>query len=144
MTTSTVSFKITNSQKNSVPFKAKFTSDSGKYFFIQLINSQFSLKKECQHLMERKVHTFMCHTLLQSMENRKKENQLLKLLTCIGLTCSRAAYPNMCHLNWKEVGQELSVRKNEIFIFFNNHLYIYLIFLIAKSYCHLSNHSFII
>jgi hypothetical protein len=33
MVTSTVSFKVTNVEKNSAPFKARFTSDSGKYNF---------------------------------------------------------------------------------------------------------------
>jgi hypothetical protein len=30
MTTTTISFKLTNSERVAVPFKAKFTSDSGK------------------------------------------------------------------------------------------------------------------
>ena len=34
MTTSNVSFKITNWEKKNADFKAYFTSDSGKYFVI--------------------------------------------------------------------------------------------------------------
>ena len=33
MVTSTVAFKITNTEKVAAPFKAKFTSDSGIYHF---------------------------------------------------------------------------------------------------------------
>lgn len=125
MTTSTVSFKITNSEKNSAPFKAKFTSDSGNYLFIQLTNFRFSPRREYWHLLELKAHTFMCRILLFSMESRKKEDQLLKLRICFGPICSREAYLNMYPQNQKEVGQELSVRKNEIFIFFNNSIYLH-------------------
>lgn len=38
LVTSTVAFKITNTEKQTVPFKAKFTSDSGNDILIQLIN----------------------------------------------------------------------------------------------------------
>ena len=45
MVTSTVSFKVTNVDKATVPFKAKFTSDSGNYISIQLMNSQYNQNK---------------------------------------------------------------------------------------------------
>lgn len=74
MVTSTVSFKVTNVDKSSVPFKAKFTSDSGTYIFIQPINFLYSQKKECLLHLDPKVQTFIFPTLQWNMENKRKES----------------------------------------------------------------------
>lgn len=58
MVTSTVSFKVTNVDKATVPFKAKFTSDSGNYILTQLMNSQYSLNKVCWLHLGPRVQTF--------------------------------------------------------------------------------------
>lgn len=46
LVTSTISFKMTNTDKSAAQFKAKFTSDSGIYLFIQLMNFQSNLRRD--------------------------------------------------------------------------------------------------
>ena len=46
LVTSTISFKMTNIDKSSAPFQAKFTSDSGNFLPIQPTSSQSSPRKE--------------------------------------------------------------------------------------------------
>lgn len=45
LVTSTISFKMTNTDKTAATFRAKFTSDSGNFQFIQPISSQLNQKK---------------------------------------------------------------------------------------------------
>ncbi len=46
LVTSTISFKMTNTDKSSASYKAKFTSDSGNSNHIQLISSPLNPKKD--------------------------------------------------------------------------------------------------
>jgi hypothetical protein len=64
LVTSTVSFKMTNTDKSSANFKAKFTSDSGTYLFIQLINFQLSQRKVRWPSTVAKALISMFHLLL--------------------------------------------------------------------------------
>jgi len=57
LVTSTISFKMTNTDKSVAPFKAKFTSDSGIFLVIQLINFRLNLKKVSSPSTEAKAPT---------------------------------------------------------------------------------------
>lgn len=46
LVTSTISFKMTNTDKTAATFRAKFTSDSGNYEYIQRISSRLNPKKD--------------------------------------------------------------------------------------------------
>lgn len=76
MVTSTVSFKVTNVDKSSVPFKAKFTSDSGTNIFIQHINFPSNQKKEFSLHLEQKAPTSTFRILQYNTVKRRKENSL--------------------------------------------------------------------
>lgn len=54
---------MTNIDKNVAQFKAKFTSDSGTFVFMQLTNSQLSPKKDNLPNLEVKELTSLFHLL---------------------------------------------------------------------------------
>ena len=72
--TSTISFKMTNTDKVAAPFKAKFTSDSGKNLFIQPINFRLNLRKVSWLSTAAKAPISSCLLLLLSTVNRRRAN----------------------------------------------------------------------
>lgn len=96
MVTSSVAFKMTNVEKVSAPFKAKFTSDSGTASLIQPMSSQSSPRRASWRLTTPRAPTSTCPTPRWSTGNKRRASSSLKQLTCAGLTFSREAFPSTC------------------------------------------------
>jgi hypothetical protein len=74
LVTSTISFKMTNTDKVTVPFKAKFTSDSGTSSSIQPISFQLNPKKASSASTAARVLTSTWHLLLWSTAMKNEES----------------------------------------------------------------------
>ena len=71
LVTSTISFKMTNTDKTAAQFKAKFTSDSGTSFLTQPTNSQWSQRRASWPSSAARAPTSTC-PLLQSNTARRR------------------------------------------------------------------------